>query len=156
MPPIRLGCSQTESVMNESQLAAAYEATNFWVDVSRECRFALRCGEANPTLDELLEKSGAVDWAYITACNPRSTLLTSRENEERMTRLRDCLHQGGYSFFPGEGVADNSTWPPEPSFLVMGITESDALSIARLFEQNAILIGSRGGPARLQWVCAEA
>lgn len=142
--------------MNESQLAAAYEATSFWVDLRRECRFALRCGEASPRLDELLEKSGASTWAYITACNPRSTLLTPEENQERMTRLRHCLHQGGYSFFPGEGVADNSNWPPEQSFLVVGISEPDAVSIARLFEQNAILIGSRGGHARLQWVCAEA
>ncbi len=131
---------------------AAYEATSFWVDVFPDSPFAIRCGTRTPRLDDLLVKCGASTWAYMTACNPRSDLLTASDNAERMGRLRHHLQQRGYSFFPGEGVPDKPEWAPEPSFLVLGITESEAVSLARIYEQNAILIGTQGQCATLLWV----
>ncbi len=37
---------------------------------------------------------------------------------------------------------------------MLGISEADAVTIAREFEQYAIVSGSRGGEARLVWVDA--
>lgn len=140
--------------MSHSHLIKAYEKTSFRVNASPDTVFAIRCGEHSPILDALLGKSGASTWAYITACNPGSTLLSPEENEERMCRLRVCIERLGHVFLPGEGVPDKAGWPPEPSFLVVGITEQEAASLARLFQQKAILVGSHGACARLLWVSA--
>ena len=66
------------------------------------------------------------------------------------------IEQGGYAILPGAGVPDEAGWSPEPSFLVLGITEETAADVGRLFEQHAIVVGCRGTAARLLWVAAES
>ena len=53
------------------------------------------------------------------------------------------------TFFPGAGEADVGDWPPEPSFLVLGISEQRAVALAERYEQAAIVVGRRNGSARL-------
>ena len=105
-------------------------------------------------LDLLLAESRATDWAFITACNPRSAPLDEDANAERMMQLEMLVRGRGLACFQGEGQADDGDWPPEPSLLVLGISDADAVSIARAFEQYAIVSGSRGGEARLVWTDA--
>ena len=69
-------------------------------------------------------------------------------------RLEMVVRGRGLNCFQGEGRADDGDWPPEPSLLVLGISEADAVSLARELEQHAIVSGSRGGEARLVWVDA--
>lgn len=141
--------------MTREDLAAAYRRTSYVVDPPAGAGFAIRIGEACPPLDDLLERTGTRLWAFITACNPRSEPLSAGENSARMERLREMIERDGHAFLSGAGVPDEAGWSPEPSFLVLGITAEAAAEIGRLFEQHAIVVGSRGTAARLLWISAE-
>jgi hypothetical protein len=52
--------------------------------------------------------------------------------------------------FPGEGVGDDRTWPPERSTLVLGIEREAAISLGRRFGQRAIVCGRLGELATLE------
>ena len=72
------------------------------------------------------------------------------------------MNATGLPTFNGEG-APNPTgpdwpadWPPETSLLVLGLPEPAAADLARRYEQNAILHGALGGPARLVWIDADS
>ncbi len=123
----------------------AYRRTTYWVEApSRWIR--LRVGETNDDLAELLTSHGAARWAFVTADNPGSQPLPPMENGLRREALRDdILHE----CFPGVGVGDDGTWPPEHSFFVLGICRDAALDLGRRYGQVAILYGERGGPVEL-------
>ena len=141
--------------MHRQDLGAAYRKTSYVVEAPGAAGFAIRIGECCPPLDELLERTGTRLWAFVTACNPRSEPLSSAENAARMERLREVIERGGYAFLPGAGVPDEAGWSPEPSFLVLGMTEAAAADIGGLFEQHAIVVGSRGAAAALLWISTE-
>ncbi len=103
-------------------------------------------------LDRHLADLGAAEWAFVTACNPRSTRLDAAGNADRMARLDAVLRDRGLAWLAGSGQGAAGDWPAEPSRLVLGIGEADAVALGRLFGQNAILAGGRGQAARLVWV----
>jgi hypothetical protein len=51
--------------------------------------------------------------------------------------------------FTGSGRGD---WPPEPSLLVMGISEAQAREIGAAFDQKAVVVGHCGEPVRRVWL----
>ncbi len=195
----------------DASLVRAYEETVYWV-FAPHAYIPLRIGERSPDLDALLSAAGVREWAFITACNPHSQLLSPAENDQRMEQLAYVLQCEGPSVFsqdgsdfgerpfvapahasvwkgrkdnsrgceppdltpaqksperateqhaarntepvrvlPGAGVGTGGDWPPEPSLLILGIREEDALHLARRFGQNAIVAGTLGEPARLVW-----
>jgi|LakMenEpi03Aug12_release.lakeMendotaPanAssembly.Ray.scaffolds.fasta_scaffold272044_3 hypothetical protein len=138
--------------MDSPDLDAAYRATSYLVAMPDGGRVVVRCGERSEPLERFLAEAGVDHWAFLTACNPRSTRLGDAENALRMTRLDAALRDRGREWLAGEGQGDAGDWPPEPSRLVLGIEEADAIAIGRLFEQNAIVAGSRGRAARLVWI----
>jgi sugar phosphate isomerase/epimerase len=101
----------------------------------------LRVGERNEELAALLKRYGATRWAYVTAFNPGSQQLASEENFQRQSQLEDSLRHQMLTFFPGEGVGDDSSWPSEKSVLILNISRERAIHLAREFGQNAILVG---------------
>ena len=136
------------------QLEAAYRATSYRLFGCPTGDFVIRCGRRSSQLDRLLERHAAAEWAFVTACNPRSRRLDDQENAARMERLEATLLEAGYCSLPGAGEANDNSWPPEPSLLVLGIAETEALALAATFDQHAILVGRRGKPARLVWIPA--
>lgn len=129
------------------KLSAAYTAALY--RVFTDPPFVLRVGEPSAELDALLTSHAADTWAFVTACNPGSVVLSGEENAVRMTRLLDVL--SGFTTYPGEGADPAGGWA-EPSVLVVGIGRTVAVEVAKAFGQNAILAGERGGPAELVWV----
>jgi hypothetical protein len=111
----------------------------------------LRIGARNRELDRLLRRHGRRDWAFITAWNPRSRPLPDWRNEQRQRRLT--------RLFPlalmGAGIGEDPAWPAEQSLCVLGLAVGRARRIARLFGQNAVVVGTRGGVARLIWCGAK-
>jgi hypothetical protein len=135
--------------MNE-RLHNAYRATSYVVD-GPEGRFVLRVDETSPPLDDLLVRHNTRCWAFVTACNPGSVLLSAEENRRRQAELEAVLREARYTLFAGQGVGEDD-WLPEASVLILGITPEDAAALGRHFGQNAILTGEACGPARLLWL----
>lgn len=133
----------------DEALVRAYAEAVYWV-FGPQGYIPLRAGERSAALEELLAHSGAGEWAFVTACNPGSELLSPAENDRRVEALEAVLY-GRYSTFRGAGVGTGGDWPPEPSLLILGISEEEALQLARRFGQNAIVSGTLGEPARLVW-----
>ena len=136
----------------DERLAAAYRAAAYIVEPSgARPEFVIRCDERSAAVDRLLQQHGLCDWAFITACNPRSQILTAAENAGRMDRLRAAVRDLGHLCLPGSAADPMGHWPAEPSLLVLGIPEADAIRLAAEFDQHAILVGRLGEPARLVW-----
>ncbi len=130
--------------MVSEDLRSAYINTIFKViQPLMEIRIGFTCDQ----LETLLIENNCSEWAYITAYNPYSNMLSADQNSLRHEKLRDRLQH--YRFFEGEGVGRNPDWLPEKSFLIIGITKSDAAKIGILYEQNAIVIGEKSKPAEL-------
>jgi hypothetical protein len=106
-------------------------------------------GQRTPDLDTLLDQRRADQWAYITAYNPESRLLSEEENVRRQQALAQAVQDLGLTFFEGESVLDAAAWPPEPSLLILGISPDEARALGREFGQLAIVVGRRDHPARL-------
>jgi hypothetical protein len=132
-----------------AELESAYRTTDYCVD-GPIGRFAIRIGQTSQPLDELLLQDGAPTWAYITACNPKSKQLSEAENAERMRQLEAEVIARGYRIIRGEGVGEAGDWR-ETSLLVIGVDRRAALELAREYEQNAFVFGTRTQPAVLVW-----
>lgn len=132
----------------DSALERAYRDTVFEVDHPGQ-HFAIRIGEICAPLDALLRRHGQRDWAYVTACNPRSIRFPADENAQRQAALQTYLRAAGFVIYPGRGVPAEPGWEPEDSFLVLGITRERALQVGSMFEQNAVVAGEVGGAAVL-------
>jgi hypothetical protein len=137
--------------MRTPELEAAYLATDYWVENAPNGPFAIRVGEISIDLEELLLEEVAVEWAYVTACNPGSAPLAEEENKARTDELREMLVEAGLRFYAGIAAASDGDWR-EPSFLVLDLSEGDAIRLARRFGQHAIVAGGLADPARLVWV----
>ena len=117
-------------------LISAYNKTKFHVFIPT---IVIEIGKRNEDLDTLIKRDDQAEWAYITAYNPYSNELTDKENLKRQSLLLSKISD--YKFYEGEGVGEDSTWKPERSILIVGITKNEAISLGREFEQNAIVYG---------------
>ena len=126
------------------KLEAAYCATDYRVDDAPGGPFVIRIGDVCAEVED--------DWAFVTACNPRSERLSDAENARRMSELEATVREGGWQYFHGHGVGLDAKWPAEPSLLLVGIQWGDAVALGKQFGQNAVVVGSAGRPARLVWV----
>lgn len=125
-------------------LINAYRNTSYNVF---EPKISIRIGETNPVLDALLREYDCTEWAYITAYNPFSEVLSEEENMERHKQLKATLKE--YALFEGEGVGTDPSWKPERSLLILGISEGDAEKLGEKFQQNAIVVGELQEAPRL-------
>jgi sugar phosphate isomerase/epimerase len=135
--------------MIPDELLSAYRSTRYTVGESPVGAFVLRVGERSALVDRLCRRLGRDAWAYITACNPRSQVLTPAENERRMAQLTSLLDARRLPYFFGAGMGEDADWAPEPSLLVLGADRELALELGRRFEQYAVVYGVLGEPAQL-------
>jgi hypothetical protein len=130
-------------------LAAAYRATRYRVE-HPDGPFVLRIGVRSRTLDRLLTRHGHHTWAFLTAWNPLSEITPPEQNAARQAWLEHDASRRWWPIFAGRGEGDG--WPAEVSLLILGISEFDASSLARIYRQAAVVVGTLGEPARLVWV----
>ncbi|GEM_PF-258265 len=129
-------------------LFEAFRSTRFHAEIPSG-DLCIRIGERCPRLDALLESGRHESWAYITAHNPNGQTTSDSANERTQNELMRELGSQGLAFYPGEGKADIGDWPPEPSLLVVGMPESQALELGSRYGQAAVVVGELGQPARL-------
>lgn len=131
-------------------LRAAYLKTIYRV-CANGLEYDVVVGRVCVALDRWLSENGSTCWAFISACNPGSRLLSSRINRVRHYALIARLVDQGRVWFPALGVPSGGSWPSEPSVFVPNMTIADARWIAVSFGQNALIYGRRSMPARLLW-----
>ncbi len=117
-------------------LIQAYKNTKYKVF---KPNLEIQIGVLNDDLNDLLGKNNATEWAYITAFNPYSKVLTDLENKDRHLELQEDTKS--FLTYEGHGVGTDSSWEPELSLLVIGVSKAEAILIGKKFEQNAIVYG---------------
>lgn len=137
--------------MRTPELGAAYRATAYCVDLPLG-GVCLRIGESSPALAAALAARGAGEWAILCAANPGARWLPEAENARRFGELHALLAEAGYDCWLGVNLADDDSWPPEPSLCVPGLPRGEALKLAMRFGQNAIVVGDASGIPMLLWV----
>lgn len=115
----------------------------------------IRVGQISAALDRWLSGLSNPCWAFVTASNPRSRVLSDEENIARHCELLRFARAHGWKTLEGEGVADQPGWRAERSLLIAGIEQNEAFGLARHFDQLAIVTGRRGAPAQLVWLDAQ-
>lgn len=130
----------------DKSLLQAYERADYVVPEIGEI---LHIGKLHPLLDAFLEQHLYEQWAFISAFNPYSNVKDEQWNKERQQELKTLLLKEGYAFLEAYGKDPEGEWPPEDNFLVMDISEERAVAMGKVFKQNAILVGERGGAVRL-------
>mmetsp|Transcript_50603 Transcript_50603/g.83894 ORF Transcript_50603/g.83894 Transcript_50603/m.83894 type:complete len:172 (+) Transcript_50603:181-696(+) len=132
-----------------SHLNAAYHNTDYLV---YEFQDSLSIGKRTHQLDMLLSNYSSSTAIFITAWNPYSRKLTRDENDRRNEQLIARVKAiGDFPVFLGEGKARNGDWPPELSYLILGVHTEMANQLADEFGQNAYLTYNLGGPAKIVW-----
>lgn len=134
----------------EPALIRAYRAARYGVAAEGGQRaFTLRVDCASDGLLALHRRHRVEESAYITACNPASRVLSEATNRRRMAALARDIAAASRIAIPGQSGASRDPWPPEPSFLVPGLTEPEARTLATRHGQNAVLHARQDGVPRL-------
>ena len=140
---------------SRARLERAYKATRY--TATREgASVCIRIGEVCAPLDAWLAAAHAQEWAYLTACNPRSRVLSTEQNAARMAALVVDLGVIGWPLVHGAGEPEPTEsrqvdWTAEPSVLVLGLSREAALELAVRYDQHAFVYGRSGQAAELIW-----
>lgn len=122
-------------------LIAAYRSANYRAGTGKDA-ITLRVDQYSEPLSRLLAESGHRCAAFITACNPFGALENLEANMKACADLRDRLER--YVAQPdqiieGMGIDSSGAWPPEKSFLVLGLDLETSRTLGREFGQNAVV-----------------
>ena len=136
-------------------LVAAYQRAIYEVQVPKRGLFQIQVGQRHPQLDAYLREAFPAfqQWAFLTAWNPRASLLADAENEKRQIGLCERLVSLGVTFLRAEGRSPlgGKHWR-EASLLALNLPFTEAVNVGKEFEQNAMLVGKLGGPAELTFL----
>ena len=117
-----------------------YKATTYRVFVDNGQNIDVLVGQKNAKLDSFLQAKKAKTYAFITAWNPYSSVVSMESNQASNESLVSELNQ--YSFLKGIGIpAQPSDWEGEESFFVMDISKEESSRLGVAFKQNAIVFG---------------
>lgn len=123
----------------DKELLSHYKNTDYWFTVDDKI-IILNIGRKNNDFDRLCERFGCTTGAFITACNPQSQLLTDDENKGRNKQLATHLEKVSQVYcFSGAGQDRDQQWPPEASFMILGLSQETAIDLAREYQQNALV-----------------
>lgn len=106
-------------------------------------------GDTVPRLDALFIEHSVRTGCFVTAHNPYSILTPVEENQSNQERLFQLIQVKGWPYYAGWGLDPAGVWPPEASFLVLGLSEKESKLIGRQFRQNAVVFLEIGAPAQL-------
>lgn len=138
------------SLLSPLELDSAYRATGYLLHLRGEA-IRLRVDKSSPEFDTFLERTQCEQWAFISAVNPGSELLTEAANATRHRKLLATVSAQKLTYFAGDAIPDSAGWPIEPGLLLLHISLEQALMLAREFEQLAIIAGSRNDAPRLHY-----
>jgi hypothetical protein len=127
-----------ERTLIPSEKIAAYNATHYKVGLGQD-GFILRIGEPSGELRSLYAAHAISCAVLITAFNPYGQDQGDRANEVAHARLQEALLKLTDLVKEGAGIDPSGAWPPEKSFLALGIDEDTAARLGRTFHQDAVV-----------------
>ena len=128
-------------------LRIRYRSTDYLAfDGSR--KIVARLDRMNPDLDALLARRGAAEAVFLTAWNPRSAKTDAATNAAAHARLLEILEDEDLDWLKHRGEAQQGDWLEE-GVLILDLPPFDALQLAEMFGQNAIVWQAHGQPAAL-------
>jgi hypothetical protein len=136
---------ETRTELEEKYRQAIY------VVIAKTGEIRFQIGENSAQTDALLTACNAERFAFITADNPRSQVLSAADNELRRHALINLLNAEKLYFLEGYGADKDEKWGREASVMILNIPEEKAREIARKFEQNAIVCGKKNEKIKLIW-----
>ena len=131
------------------QLVDNYRNTIYRINTAPES-IDLRIDAFSEPLAALLRATNPRSSAIISAYNPFSRKLSGAQNLQAHELLRLLLRSRAYFIVEGQNIDLSGQWPDEKSFFVCGIDLNAAQSIARQFNQNAIVWIDTDAIPRLQ------
>ncbi|WP_116126907.1 DUF3293 domain-containing protein [Lewinella sp. IMCC34183] len=137
--------SDQSASLPDERLAAAYRNARYVFN-----GFALQIDVPHPDFDRWLAHEGYHDYAFLTACNPRSKPLSATRNLARHGRLLALT--GSLTHRGATGTDPDGRWPDEPGLLLLDAPREKVRDLGRRFGQYAIVEGEAGGSPRLYWL----
>lgn len=126
----------------------AYSNTNYVV-FNEGDQFVLNVGQFSPIVKQLYNKTNSNCAVYITAYNPFGMQQDSQSNLIANNRLYEELKIYASEIYQGAGADPEGLWPPEPSFLAIGVSLQIATIIGKKYRQDAILWVDEAGIPQL-------
>ena len=122
--------------MISKALLQKYRQTDYIID--DDPPLLVHIGEQNDGLRILFASFNVESAAFITAWNPRGRKLTLDENYDRQIELLEDISNQRLNYFVGRGESQTGDWS-EDSYLVLGVSLTDAKEIANRHDQNAFV-----------------
>lgn len=124
-----------------------YKLTDFQAYPSTDLTLHIRVDQKSPELDTFFKHHKT--WCFITAWNPYPKEYDLPENKKRNQQLAEELQAKGLTYYHGAGVPDEGDHTPEASFLVLDLSEKEAVKLGQAYGQKAVVWGMIGDKARL-------
>ena len=102
---------------------------------------AIKIGEFNHALNVFLFDNNSFTWAFISASNPFSSMLSEKENSQRHESLTQKAKSKKWRFCEGFGIPSDESWKAEKSLLILDISKKEAIGLGKEYDQNAIVFG---------------
>ena len=122
--------------MISEELLQKYQQTDYIVD--DDPPLLVHIGEQNDGLRILFASFNVESAAFITAWNPNGRKLTLDENYDRQIELLEDISNQRLNYFVWRGESQTGDWS-EDSYLVLGVSLTDAKEIANRHDQNAFV-----------------
>ena len=122
--------------MISEALLQKYRQTDYIID--DDPPLLVHIGEQNDGLRILFTSFNVESAAFITAWNPHGRKLTLDENYDRQIELLEDISNQRLNYFVGRGESQTGDWS-EDSYLVLGVSLTDAKEIASRHDQNAFV-----------------
>ncbi|WP_020539572.1 DUF3293 domain-containing protein [Lewinella cohaerens] len=132
----------------DEQLKTAYQQAIYRIFMPP---ISWKIGTVEPGIDKLLQANGAKKAIFLTASNPYSNICSVQKNKEANEALLAWIKENNYTFFEGQGEDPLGVWPPEQSFLILGINAKEALVLGQDWQQNAVVFVEANKPPTLLW-----
>lgn len=126
--------------MNKQQIHQAFLDTTYRVLMNPIIDISI-----NKTIPEL---DNLNSWAFLTAWNPLSVILTEAENKLRNVELEDDLKAIDLKYNIGIGFSHDEKWNEE-SFFIKNCTLEKANELAAKYRQLAFVWGEKNKTATL-------
>lgn len=140
--------SRNKSQGFDEQLKTAYEQALYCID---QPAISWEIGVKSPALEHLLTLHKADTAIFVTAANPYSQIYSPKENRDHHQALEKWIKENQLIFFKGRGEDPQGEWPPEESFLILGLNAEEGIQLGRHWQQNAVVLFEIGLPPTLLW-----